>query len=339
MNQDELSAQQRLWWMITGHWLSQSISVVARLGIADLLADGPKTSDELARATDVNPDRLYRVLRFVAGMEVFTQAHDRRFGLTPLSECLRSNLKSSARYHAVMFGGEPYQAWGNLSYTVRTGEAAFDHTFGVPYFDYLGNHPETATWFNNAMTAGRWRAADIATAYDFTEVKQVVDVGGGHGALLGYILAAHSHVHGVVFDLPQVVAGAGPHLDGLGLAGRFEAVGGSFFETAPSGGDVYILSQILHDWDDEPSLKILRTCRAAMSQRARLLIVDRVVLDDDQRSEAKALDLHMMVLLGGRERTEREWSSLLADAGFTLQRIIPLPTGTPIIEARPRPTG
>ncbi len=321
--------------MMTAYWLTQAIYVAAKLGIADMLIAGPMTSTELASLANVNPNRLHRVMRFLASRGVFSQTADQRFGLTRLSECLRTDVPTSIRAVAVMHGEEQYEAWRNLLHAVRTGESAFGHTFGCDFFQYLSNRPESAGTFNDAMTASRWRSATLAETYDFNGVASLVDVGGGQGALIASVLAQHREIRGILFDLPDVVRGAHKNLQAAGVADRCAVVPGNFFESVPAGGDAYLLSQIIHDWDDERSRIILRNCRAAMTLQSRLLLIERVVPEDDQPSEAKGLDLHMMVLLAGQERTEQEYRLLLDSSGFRLLNIFEMPSEVSIIEAVP----
>ena len=331
----ELPAARQLWGMITAYWLTQSIYVAAKLGIADMLTAGPMTSNDLAALAKVNSNRLHRLMRFLASRGVFSQTADLRFGLTRLSECLRTDVRTSIRAVAIMHGEEQYEAWRNLLHAVRTGESAFAHTFGLDFFQYLGCHPESAGTFNDAMTASLWRSATLATTYDFSGVASLVDIGGGQGALIASILAQHPGIHGILFDLPDVLRDAQKNLKALGVADRCAIVAGNFFDSVPAGGDVYLLSQIIHDWDDDRSLIILRNCRAAMTLQSRLLLIERVVPEDDQPSEAKGLDLHMMVLLAGQERTRPEYRLLLDSAGFRLLNIFELPSEVSIIEAAP----
>ena len=334
MQPNDVPAPVALLRMMTGYWISKALNVAAELGVADLLRDGPRSSDELAGACGAHPAALYRLLRALAGVGVFTELDGRRFALTPLAELLRSDVPGSMRALARMYGSEQYRAWDGLLESVRTGEPAFDRTFGASYFDYLGRNPDAGAVFNEAMTGWTTQVADaVVEAYDFTGVNTVVDVGGGHGLLLATILRAHPSMRGALFDLPHVVAGAGPLLEAAGVADRCVTVGGDFFASVPEGGDAYLLAQILHDWDDERCRPILENCRRAMRPDGRVLVVEQVLPPANEPSLGKWLDLHMLVLLTGRERTEAEYGALLEAAELELTRVIPTSSGAGIVEA------
>ncbi len=334
MSAPELPPPVRLVQMMTGYWISQSIYVAAKLGIADHLMDGPRTSEELAAACQAHAPSLYRLLRGLASVGVFTEVDAGRFALTPTAEWLRTDHPDSMRALAIMYGEEQYQAWGGLLASIQTGAPAFDRRFGASYFHYLAEHPEPAATFNAAMTGWSAQVARaVVEAYDFSACATVVDVGGGHGTLLAAILTANPHLRGILVDLPHVAASATAFLGAAGVADRCQIIAGDFFEALPSGGDAYILAQILHDWDDERSFTILQNCRSAMAPAGRILIVELVIPPGNEPSLGKLLDLHMLVLLTGRERTEVEYRDLLAAAGFRLTRIIPTSSGASIVEA------
>ncbi|MBV8821706.1 MAG: hypothetical protein JO123_02820 [Ktedonobacteraceae bacterium] len=312
--------------MLRGYWITQIIYVVAKLGIADLLEGGPRMSDELAISTGTHAPSLYRLLRALATIGVFEQDEKGSFSLTAISRCLVSNIPGSMRARAIANGEEWYRAWGDLLYSVKTGQKAFDYVFGMPFFQYLAQNTPASEIFNETMTGSSEQgAAAIIAAYDFSWAKTIVDVGGGHGALIASILNANPHAHGILFDVPQVTEGARAHLVAAGLAERCEVVGGDFFQAVPSGGDIYLLSWIIHDWDDERSVTILKNCYQAMASGARLLLIERVVPHDNEPSLSKLYDLHMLVLLGSRERTKPQYQALLDAAGFKLTTIIPIP--------------
>jgi hypothetical protein len=252
---------------------------------------------------------------------------------------VRAGVPGSVRDYAVLVG-EPmvWRSWGGILHSLRTGKPAFDHTFGAPLFEYLAAHPEEARVFDAAMT-GRSAAenAAVLAAYDFSGAGTVVDVGGGQGALLAAILEANPRTRGVLFDRPHVVAAARPRLEAAGLApGRFDLVEGDFFGAVPAGGDIYVLKRIIHDWDDGRARSILRNCRAALSEAGRLLLVELVVPPGNEPSDAKLLDLLMLVYAGGRERTEAEYRDLLASAGFELARVVPTASNVSLVEAVPQ---
>jgi hypothetical protein len=322
--------------MMTAFWTSQAIHVAAKLGITDLLRDGPGTPAKLARATGTHERSLYRLLRALASVGIFAEDADGRFALTPLAECLRSDLPGSQHAAAVMNGEEHYRAWGDFLYSVRTGQTAFEHVYGKPVFEYLAEHPEPAHIFDAAMTGihGAETQAMLA-AYDFAPYRTLVDVGGGNGSTLLGVLQRYPPLHGVLFDMPHVVARARANLEAAGVASRCRAVGGSFFEAVPPGGDAYLMRHIIHDWDDEKSLAILRQCRQAMTPAARLLIVESVIPPGNGPFFGKLLDLNMLAIPGGLERTEAEYRELFAAAGFRLARVVPTAMEVSVIEGEP----
>lgn len=320
--------------MLNGFHVTQMLSVTARLGIPDLLADEPKTVEELARSTSSQPDALFRMLRALAAMGVFEERAGQRFALTPLGATLQTSHPNTLRAHAIFLGGEEYRAWGDLPYSIATGQPAFNHVFGASHFAYLGEHPDANDVFNRAMSlvARRENVAMVA-AYDFSGVSTVVDVGGGQGALLMAILQANPGLRGALFDLPHVVAGATATLSAADVADRCEIVGGDFFTMAPPAGDILTLSHILHDWDDARSVLILRSCAQALGPRSRLLVIEDIIEPSANAPQTLFKDMNMMILNGGRERTAEEFERLLTAAGLRLTRIIPTPLATRIVEA------
>jgi SAM-dependent methyltransferase len=323
--------------LIAGYWVSQAIAVAAQLGLADLLAGGPKPSTELAEATGTHPRALYRLLRALASVGVFTEVEPGTFGLTPMAELLRSDAAVSLRGMAVYVRGEEHwRTWGQLGYSVRSGQSAFKHLFGMDPWAYRERHPEANAAFNAFMTSLVTQVADaVAEAYDFSGSRTVVDVGGSHGALLVAILRANPGLRGVLFDLPHVAEGAEGRLGAAGLLERCEVVGGDMFEGVPVGGDIYILSRVIHDWDDERSSAILQNCRRAMAPSGKLLLAEEVIPVGDTPSYGKLSDLHMLVSPGGQERTEAEYRTLYEAAGFTLRRVIPTRSRVSVIEGTP----
>jgi hypothetical protein len=311
----------------------QAIHVAAKLGLADLVAPGSKTVVELSEATRVNATALARFLRALTSLGIFAEDTSGRYGQTSLSEVLRADHPESIRPLAMMLGARfIWEPVGRLDETIRTGHAAFERVYSAPFFRHLAGNPEDSAVFNAAMSSVPSYIAGIVEAYDFSKFRRIVDVGGGHGALLAAILEANPLTRGVLQDLPSVVAGASaPRREGI--ADRCEIVGSDFFEGVPAGGDAYLLKGIIHDWDDEAAVGILRNCRRAIRPDGTLLLVDTVLTGSDDPAGA-LMDLLMMVMTGGRERTEREFRSLLQEAGFSLTRIIS--TGRhAILESRP----
>lgn len=322
--------------IISGFWISRAVYVIAKLGIPDLLKSGPKTAEELANATKIHAPSLFRVLRALASVGVVS-SHGEQFSLTPLSETLVTDAPGSLRWFTVSeLGQEHYPAWGNLMHSVKTGEIAFDDFFGADIWTYFQQNPEDAAVFNDSMT-GVTAAAneEIMTKYDFSSFKKVVDVGGGHGGLITSILRKNSHARGVLFDAPQVIEGARPKIEAAGLADRCETVSGDFFKSVPAGGDAYVMKWIIHDWDDQKAITILRNCRNEMQPNGKLILVDCVVPETNEPHFSKFIDLNMLVMTGGKERTKKEFEQLLADAGFKLLRVIPTEVPTSIVEAEP----
>lgn len=327
--------QQQMAEMFTGYWKSQAVYAAAKLELADLLAGGPKTIDELAAESGAHGPSLYRLLRALASIGIFTESEGRRFALTPLAETLRRGVPGSQWAMAVMMGEEHYHVWGDLIFSLETGETAFHRIYGMPLFEYLTENEEKGKIFDAAMTSihGRETAAILA-AYDFSKVKVLADIGGGNGSTLIPILQQHPHLRAILFDLPPVIERACANFAAAGLADRCELVGGSFFETVPRGADAYFLRHIIHDWYDEQSLTILRNCHAAMGDSSRLLVVESVIPPGNEPSFGKWLDLTMMVMPGGKEHTEVEYRELYTAAGFKLTGITPTAAEVCVIEGR-----
>jgi SAM-dependent methyltransferase len=323
--------------LIFGKCVAMAISVAAKLRIADKLAAGPKSAADLARETDTHAGSLYRVLRALASVGVFAETADGRFRLTPMAEYLRTGVPGSMRGVADYFGSDwSWRPWGQLLHSVRTGETAFDHVFGEPCFDYLAKHPEESAVFNEGMTGFSSKVGPaVAEAYDFSTFGTVVDVGGGHGMLLTTILKAFPKVRGVVFDAPHVVEGAAGPIRVAGLADRCRTEGGDFFQSVPAGGDAYLMKHIIHDWPDDKAATILKNCRQAVNPGGRLLLVEIVIKPENEPDLGKILDLEMLVLPSGRERTEAEYARLFATAGWRLTRVVPTKSPMQVIEGEP----
>ncbi len=322
--------------LIQGFQVTQGINVVAKLGIADLLKDGPRTSEELAQVTSTHAPSLYRVLRLLTVVGLLTEEGTHSFTLTPLGAYLQTGVPGSMRETVLLYCEKPFwQVWGNLLHSVETGEPSFQHVFGLSLFEYNKQHPEHATRFNNMMT--EWTASvapTVAAAYDFSAIQTLVDVGGGHGQMLASILQVHSTLHGVLFDLPYVVKGASSLLEGAGVADRCEVIGGDAFTAVPAGYDTYLLSRVIHDWDDERSTALLSRCHQAMQPRGKVLLVERVILTGSTPQVlVPESDVQMLVMAGGKERTEAEYRALLTATDFELTRIIPVLPPFYVIEA------
>ena len=321
--------QAILYQIATGHYFSRAVYVVAKLGIADLLAKGPQDSSEIARLTGTLATSLRRVLRLLASVGILVEQENGSFALTPIGDCLRSDVPGSFRSAALLLTGElEWGAWGELLHSVKTGEPAFHHFFGMDSFTYLEKHPEEGAMFDEAMAAFTKQICMAATAaYDFSQFNTIVDVGGGNGTLLAGILKANPSLRGVVFDLARAAEGAKKQIEASGLVGRCEVASGDFFAAVPSGGDAYILKHVIHDWDDERSTAILRNCHRAMLPHGKLLLIEGVYPPRIDQSAASRMaasdDVNMLVCTGGRQRSEVELRALFAAAGFQLTKIFP----------------
>ncbi len=337
MTTNDFPPQLVLQQLIQGFQVTQCIYVAAKLGIADLLKDGPRTSEELAQVTGTHAPSLYRVLRLLTSVDLLTEGQAHSFALTPLGSYLQSGVPGSMRDTVLLYADKPvWQAWGNLLYSVETGKQSFHHLFGLAMFEYNQQHPEHATLFNNTMT--EWTASvapTVAAAYDFSATRTLVDVGGGHGQMLASILKAHPTLHAVLFDLPDVVKGAPLLLEKAGVADRCQVIGGDFFTAVPAGYETYLLSRVIHDWDDERALAILSRCHQAMQPGGKVLLVERVIVTGNAPQVlVLESDVQMLVLsYGGRERTDAQYGALLSAAGFEVTRLIPVLPPFYVIEA------
>jgi hypothetical protein len=323
--------------LIQGFQVTQCIYVVAKLGIADLLKDGPRSSEELAQATETHAPSLYRILRLLTAIDLLTEGETHRFALTPLGTCLQTGVPGSLHATALLYGDKPvWQAWGDLLHSAETSEPSFHHVYGRSLFDYFRQHPEQGTLFNNMMT--EWTtsvAPTVAAALDFSTLHTLVDVGGGHGQMLASVLQAHPTLQGVLFDLPHVVAGAPRLLEAAGVANRCQVIGGDAFAAVPTGYETYLLSRVIHDWDDERAIALLARCHQAMKPRGKVLLVERVlVTGTSPQLLVLESDVQMLALSeGGRERTDAEYRALLQAGGFEVSRLIPVLTPFYVIEA------
>lgn len=320
--------------VLGGFLRTQALHTVARLGVADLVGREPVRVEELAAGVDADPSALHRVMRLLASLGIFSEAEPGAFVATPLSDGLRDDHPASVRYMAMQQGSPTYLAAGEMLQAVRTGEPVAEAVLGMPLFEYLAADPAAGDIFNRAMAGGAVGRAATALGYDWSRASLVTDIGGGNASLLTAVLNAHPHLRGTVFDLPHVVSAARPLIEKARLSDRCETAAGDFFTDALPRADVYVLSQILHDWDDERAVAILRNCRRAMAGDGALLVIEQVLPEGDEPSYGKLLDLIMLLLLGGKERTSTEWRALLREGGFELVGITPGPL-TNLIEAAP----
>jgi ubiquinone/menaquinone biosynthesis C-methylase UbiE len=331
MNATGLPPQVEMMKFILGKWISKPIYVVAKLRIADILSDGPKSIEELAQMINVNASSLYRVMRALACLGIFSETNDGRFELTPMAECLKSD---ALRPISLMMHSDWHdRAWDNLLESVKTGEKAFDKVHGMPIFDWFRENPQAAQIYNeaNAIKAITSHRAIIG-AYDFSGISSLTDIGGGNGSLIVEILKANSSLRGVVADLPSVVMTAKDFIHNQGFESRCKVIECDIFDKIPAGSDAYLMSHILHDWDDEECLTILRNFYKAMKPGTRLLVVEALIPAGNEFSIAKLLDIEVFVMGGGRERTENEFRDLFESTGLKLSKIVSTDESVSIIE-------
>ena len=324
--------------MIGGFRVARSIYVAAQLGIADVLADGSKTIEELAQATETDAPSLYRVLRALAGVGIFAENESGQFSLTPPAEFLRSDVPESLRASVMLFGEEwHWSLWGDMLHSVKTGEPAFDHLYEKGFYEFYNQNPEFAKNSSESKTSMVSRAsASLINNYDFSSIGKVVDIGvaGGYGSTLVSLLKANPTMKGVLYDFPPVIEGTKPVIEAAGLTERCELIAGDCVESVPSGGDAYILMFVVHNWDDERAIKILKNCHKGMAEDSRLLLIEMIMPKGNDPFVGKVVDLESLLLTpGGYERTEAQYSSLLEAAGFKLTKIIPTQTANSVIEA------
>lgn len=328
--------------MIAGGWMSQVIYVAAELKIADLLTGGAKTSEEVALATGMHAPSLHRLMRALVTLEILTQRADGNFELASMGAMLRSDADHSLRFFTIFCGRSLVRYWPGLLESIKTGECARQLLTGRSIFETLERDPQEADVFNRGMVEATRLVADgVAQTYDFSGVKQIVDVGGGYGHLLAPILRANPVLRGIVFDLSHASEMGQRYFREIGLSDRCEFRAGSFFDSVPSGGDAYILKSVIHNWNDERAQVILRHCCEAMAGRGKLILIERVAprqLEPSPPHRAVALmDLNMLIETGARERTEEEFRALLSSGGFQLIQILPAALNFSLIEATPLP--
>jgi len=309
--------------MITGFWTSCCIYNATRLNIADLLATGPKSVEQLAKASGSHAPSLYRLLRALASSGIFNENEKGDFSNTPLSETLRDDVPGSMKAMAKAQLGDHFKAWGNLQYSFKTGNIAFDHAHDMTVWEYYEKHPDDGLNFMKAMTGLSATAiAQVVPAYDFSQFKSIVDVGGGNGALLMAVLDAAPHARGVVFDQDYVVKETQKELIMKDFAARCNVEAGSFFDHVPEGADAYLMKMILHDWNDIQCITILTSCSNAMRKDSKLLIIESVIPAGNDPHPGKYLDINMLAMTGGKERTEKEFCELFSYAGLKLSKVI-----------------
>ena len=336
MDGPEIPTPVRVMQMITGHWAAQIVGTAARLGVADQIAKGVTRSDDIAEAVGASPDASFRLLRAGATLGLFSEGAARSFSLTPLGELLREGVPGSLRHFAIAeIDTAHWLPWGRLYEAVVSGRSPAESALGMSPWAYYGQHPEQEAHFAMAMSEHSAQvAAQAAEALDLSGVRRIVDVGGSRGILLAAMLRRAPDARGVLFDQPQVVEGAEPSLREQGVADRVERVGGDFLAAVPAGGDLYLLKHIIHDWDDARSAQILATCRKAMGADSRLVIIEMSVPEEPQPSFASLMDMNMLVMLDGRERTRAEYEALLGKAGLRLTQATLLPPHFAMFEAR-----
>ena len=329
--------------LIFGHRVTQIIATAVRLGLADRLNDIPQRAADLAPHVQADARALHRLLRALASVGVVAEVEHGGFTLTPIGTCLQTDASSGIRSWVLAESAAYFQqAWGSLQHAVQTGTPAFDHSLGMTFYQYVAQHPDVGRSFSQAMGEVTTVLADaIAATYDFAAVQQVVDVGGGYGKLLATILQTYPSVRGVLFDVPSVIAGAGATMAAAGVADRCDLIAGDFFERVPAGGEAYLLSRVLMDYDDDRSVQLLRNCRRAMAAQGRVLIIQLLLPPPDRETmpdmlfEGAMSDLNMLILGRGAERSEVEYRTLLEVAGFMVTQVIPTRSLMSIVEGRP----
>ncbi len=336
LNQRLLPAPAAMMEMIVAGWLSQAITTAAELGVADALASGPLTIDELASQVGADSDALSRLLRALIGRGVFHRRGDARYELNSLARSLCSDADVSMKAAAEFYGSrEQRDRWTMLAESIRTGRSVVPALHGKESFDYFAEDPAHADLFNRTMSSiSALTDASVVAAYDFSSYSTIVDVGGGHGLLLANILASTPGVRGVLYDLPAVVATVSKILSYPRVGDRVRIETGSFFDRVPRGGDVYVLKNIMHDWPDDRAVQILRNVRAAAGRHATVLLVELVIPGHDRDFPGKWADLEMLLNLAARERTVAEYRKLLGRAGFEMTRLVPTASPLSLVEAR-----
>lgn len=334
MNQTALPSDHQMMQFILGKWISKPIYVAAKLGIADILTVKDTQINDLAKQTGASPSGLYRMMRALAGVGIFKEIKGRIFSNTPLSECLKENrLKSAALFFESAWHN---RLWDELLYSVQSEKSASDKVFGKPIFEWLAGNPEEAEHFHqaNAIKASSSHKI-IADVYDFEGVRTLMDVGGGYGNLMIEILKVYPHINGIIAELPNMIPKICQFIKINQLESQVKAVECDFLKTIPGGCDAYLMSHILHDWPDEECITILKNCRKVISKNGKLLIIESIIPSGNEFSIAKLLDLEVLLMGGGRERTVEEFNKLFQNSGFKLSSILPTDESVSIIECVP----
>jgi hypothetical protein len=330
---------ERLMQMATGMGITAALEPIVRIGVPEVLANGPLPVSEIAAKTGSNADALYRVMRLLASVGVFAELPGRIFALTSTSELLRRDVAGSMR-DMVLWVSNPFhfRVWSALAHSIQTGQPAVEKVCGQSCFDAIFDDPEVACDFNSAMTCfSRQTAPRLLETYNFSGIDTLMDVAGGHGAILCEVLSRYPEMKGILFDLPNVIQEANRHIGSLKLDHRCKTIAGDFFQGIPAGADAYYMQHVLHDWADEPALRILGYVRRALEGRkdGRLIVVESVLGENSAPTPAKWLDIEMLLMPGGRERTEKEWRDLFAKANFEITQIAPFQgMESGVIEAR-----
>ena len=328
---------EHLFQLGTGYMVSAALGVATQLGIPEQLADGPRSSADLAKATGANEDALYRVLRALAMVGVFAETAPRTFALTPASNLLRPGVPGSIHDLTLwLCDSFHFRIYAETMHSVKTGETVGEKVVGMPVFEYFEREPEISARFNNAMTNFSASVVPaVLPAYDFSGIDVLVDIAGGHGMILASILKQYPKMRGILFDLEHVIAGA-TAFDALGVRDRVQTMSGDFFKAVPAGGDAYIMKHIIHDWDDERASVILKNIRKALDGKphGKVILLEAVIKPGNDPDLGKLIDLEMLLLPGGRERTETEFAALFNRSGFELTRVIPTQSPVSVVEAR-----
>lgn len=318
-----ISPSTQMMQMITGFWTSCCIYNAAKLNVADLLHKEAMSSDQLAEATHTNASSLYRMMRALASVGIFSENEKGEFSNTTLSETLRSDQPGSMKAMAIAQLGDHYPAWGNLLYSLKTGNTAFEKVEGMNVWKYYETHPEEGLNFMKAMT-GSTNAAiqNVIPNYDFSSANTIVDIGGGNGAFLMAVLDKAPQAKGIVFDEEYVVDETIKKIEEHGFSKKCSVSAGNFFEAVTAGADLYLMKHVLHDWNDEQSEQILKNCSKAMHENSKILVIEAVIPTGNTGHPGKFMDINMMAMTGGKERTEAEYASLFANSGLKLERVI-----------------